>query len=99
MDESSDKVSSFSLIFSKDSLENCGVFFNEVEEFTAEIVLLNLGVNFFFVEIGVPIVEFILANLAGVGGIDKEANFRFLAENCSKCLGIGGLCIFLARLA
>ena len=99
MDEISDIVSSDSLMFSKDS-EKLDIFFTE--DVKPATVLFNLGVliTFFIVE-GVegPNVLFNFINLAGVGGI-LEANLRFLAEeNCSKCWGMGGFCIFFARLA
>ena len=100
MDEISDIVSSDSLMFSKDS-EKLDIFFTE-EVAVPATVAFNLGVfiTFFIVE-GVegPKVLFNFINLAGVGGI-LEANLRFLAEEyCSKCWGMGGFCIFFARLA
>ena len=97
MVEISDIVSSDSLMFSKDS-EKLGIFLTEDEHAT---VAFNLGVVTGLLRIGVdgPKVLFNLMCLAGVGGM-REANLRFFAEaNWSRWSGMGGFCIFLARLA
>ena len=101
MEEISDIVSSDSLMFSKDS-EKLGTSFTE-DDLLHATVAFNLGVvtGLFRAAEGVdgPKVLFNLIYLAGVGGM-REANLRFLAEaNWSKCEGMGGFCIFFARLA
>ena len=91
-------------MFSRDSLNDLGSCIAAFITVDVATVAFNFGVlGGLGVEgpTGTPpaTVLFIFINLAGVGGMDNEANFLFLAENCNKCWGMGGFCIFLARLA
>ena len=100
--EISEVSSADSLMFSRDSLK-FGIFLSNVDDVTATVAFIfGVGVNFICIGVDGPatvLFLFVFMYLAGVGGIAKEANFRFLAEICNKCLGIAGFCMSLARLA